>query len=608
MSQIQKALDTLQYLIGLLRRNAPIRSNLLILGSILSGFATPVIVWAMTGLVDVVNDGATEPKVFPWLLAFAIALLLRSVNVESSRYLASIIRERVDGVMQRDVAYKSIRIPLSAFESREYYDKLETGRRAIGRHLVDVLNNFGSLMSASIGAAGLLVLYAQAHWSLAIILVATMLVSTIVGARQASRFIQVNYRSSPQRQEIDYWAGLLSSRQAAAEIRAFQLGNTFLTSWRRAFDRHFAAIENARFRLAIARLLSICVQELIIWTISLMLVVLAMNETISVGAMVALLYGSARFRELMQSASFGVSQLVQHLSYLQHLREFLALADAGEERDGRLRGPQPFRHNIQFHGVSFTYPGSDRSAVSDLNLTIYPGERVALVGENGAGKSTVVRLLLGLYQPTQGRITVDGLDLAKVDPALWRLEMAAVFQDFMRYPLTVYENIGFGQISFMNGEDSHASARSEIVEAAQKSGAHSFVQDLPFEYRTLLSREFDGGVELSIGQWQRLAMARAYVRKNTQIIVLDEPTSALDPKAEVQVYQQFRSAAEGRCAVFISHRLGSARLADRILVLKAGRLVEEGSHEALLQASGEYAEMYHLQASWYTEEDGEVAG
>ena len=148
-----------------------------------------------------------------------------------------------------------------------------------------------------------------------------------------------------------------------------------------------------------------------------------------------------------------------------------------------------------------------------------------------------------------------------------------------------------------------ASAYSKIVEAARKSDAHSFVQDLPFEYRTLLSKEFDGGVELSVGQWQRLAMARAYVRKSAQIIVLDEPTSALDPKAEVQVYQQFRSAAEERCAVFISHRLGSARLADQIFVLKAGRLVEEGSHEALLQACGEYAGMYHLQASWYTEEE-----
>ena len=271
--------------------------------------------------------------------------------------------------------------------------------------------------------------------------------------------------------------------------------------------------------------------------------------------------------------------------------------------DGGLRPPEPFRRSIRFHGVTFTYPGSNRPAVSDLNIAIRPGERVALVGENGAGKSTVARLLLGLYQPTQGRITVDGLDLSGVDLASWRLAATAVFQDFMRYPLTVCENIGFGQISLMSGGHHSASPRPEIIEAAQRSGADGFVQNLPFSYGTLLSKEFDGGVELSFGQWQRLAMARAYVRTAGHIIVLDEPTSALDPRAEVQVYKQFRSAAEGRCAVFISHRLGSARLADRIFVLKAGRLVEQGSHEELLQAGGEYSLMYRLQASWYTERD-----
>lgn len=595
----------LGYLIGILRRNAPLETTLLVLGNLVSGFATPAIVWAMTGLVDVVSGSPAVgwSGALPWLAAFSAALLARSLNSESSRYLAAGIFQGVGGRIQREVASKSISVPLIIFESRTYYNKLETGKRAIGPHLVDVLNEFGSLISITVSAAGLLALFAQAHWGLAVVLVVTMIANTIVGARNVGKFVRVNYKSSPQRQEIDYWAALLSSRRDAAEVRAYQLGEYLLGFWRRAFDRYVADIKNARLRLAVAQMLSGCAHDLIIWTNSLALVIVASRGTITVGTLVALLYASGRFSELVRSASFCVSQLVEHLMQLRHLREFLELADEGAGPGNKLQPPRSLIHGVRFHGVSFRYPGSARPVITDLNLTLSPGDRVALVGENGAGKSTVVRLLLGLYQPTQGRITVDGVDLAEFDPAAWRLTATAVFQDFVRYPLAVYENIGFGQISLLKEEHHGAAASSEIVKAACRSGAHAFVKDLPFTYRTVLSKEFDNGIELSTGQWQRLAMARAYIRKNREIVVLDEPTSALDPKTEVQVYRQFGSAVEGRCTVFISHRLGSARLANRILVMKEGRLVEEGSHRALLEAHGEYARMYDLQAKWYSGQD-----
>ncbi len=610
LARLRTRFNGLGYLIGILRRNAAFESTLLVLSNVVSGFATPVIVWGMTGLVDVVSDSPTDgwPGVLPWLAAFSAALLIRSVNTESSRYLASVIYQRVGGRIQRDVASKSVSVPLSAFESRAYYDKLETGKRAIGPHLVDVLNELGSLVSTAVSVAGLLVLFVHAHWALAVVLFVTMIVNTIVGARNMGRFARVNYKSSPKRQEINYWAALLCSRRAATEVRAYQLGEYLLGFWRRAFGRYVADIRNARFRLAVIQLLSACAYDLIIWTNSLALVVVASRGTISVGTLVALLYATGRFSELVRSASYGISQLVEHLMQLRHLREFLALPDEGAAPVNKLRPPRPLHHGIRFHGVSFRYPGSVRPVITDLNMTLSPGDRVALVGENGAGKSTIVRLLLGLYQPTQGRITVDGVDLAEMDLAAWRLIATAVFQDFMRYPLTVCENIGVGRISLLEDGDLGAAASSEILEAARRSGAHRFVKELPLRFRTLLSKEFDDGVELSTGQWQRLAMARAYVRKNREIVVLDEPTSALDPKTEVQIYQQFGSVVEGRCTVFISHRLGSARLANRILVLKEGRLVEEGTHQALLKTDGEYARMYYLQAKWYTGEDGGNVG
>ena len=208
-----------------------------------------------------------------------------------------------------------------------------------------------------------------------------------------------------------------------------------------------------------------------------------------------------------------------------------------------------------------------------------------------------MRLLLGLYRPDAGRITVDGTNLTDLDPAQWRRRATAIFQDFMRYPTSVAENIGYADVALL-GDDADPSTvvHPRIVAAAEQSGAATFVADLPTGYATPLGKEFEAGVELSAGQWQRLAIARAYLR-DAQLVVLDEPTAALDPRAEVAVYRQFRAAAAGRCAVFISHRLGSARLADRIIVLREGRVVEEGGHEALLARGGEYARMYRLQAS-----------
>jgi ATP-binding cassette subfamily B protein len=228
-----------------------------------------------------------------------------------------------------------------------------------------------------------------------------------------------------------------------------------------------------------------------------------------------------------------------------------------------------------------------------VNLEIRPGERLALVGENGAGKSTLARLLLGLYEPTAGRVLVDGIDLRKIDPRAWRAQAAAVFQSFVRYQLTARENIGFGEPRFLQEEE-------RLVTAARQSGAHDVVQPLPAGYETLLGKGFAEAQDLSPGQWQKLALARAYLR-DAQVLVLDEPAASLDALAEQEVYRQFSEVSEGKSMLLISHRLGSARLADRIVFLERGRVVQVGSHEELIARGGPYAELYGLQAEWYRE-------
>jgi ATP-binding cassette subfamily B protein len=304
----------------------------------------------------------------------------------------------------------------------------------------------------------------------------------------------------------------------------------------------------------------------------------------------------------------------------EQLRAFLALP--AEPRPARPQPvPRPLREGIRFEGVAFAYPGANRPVLDGVDLHLRQGERIALVGENGAGKTTLTRLLLGLYRPTTGRITVDGIDLREIDPRDWRRECTAVFQDYVCYLTTVGENIAYADVSLLgNGtpefdvESTNADRPStrpapdvdavpaqphpRVVHAARLSGAAAVAEALPSGYATPLGKEFAGGVELSTGQWQRLALARAYVR-DAQVVVLDEPTAALDPRAEVEIYRQFAAATAGRCAVLVSHRLGSARLADRIVVLRGGRIVEEGDHAALLRRAGEYAALYRLQAAWY---------
>jgi ATP-binding cassette, subfamily B, bacterial len=256
-----------------------------------------------------------------------------------------------------------------------------------------------------------------------------------------------------------------------------------------------------------------------------------------------------------------------------------------------LRVPHPIRRGFEFRGVSFTYPGTDRRVLSNFNFTLAPGERVALIGENGQGKTTVVKLITRLYDPSEGRILLDGVDLCEYDLADLHSEIGVIFQDFMRYEMTARENIAVGRIEVDHADDS-------IEYAAKKSMASDVVARLHHGYDQMLGRRFEGGVDLSGGEWQKLALARAYLR-DAQLLILDEPTASLDARSEFEVFERFAELTSGKMALLISHRFSTVRMADRIVVLEGGRLVEEGNHSQLVALGGRYAEMFEMQASSY---------
>lgn len=330
------------------------------------------------------------------------------------------------------------------------------------------------------------------------------------------------------------------------------------------------------------------------------LTVLIAQGRLSIGAFVAYLSATNQLGSSIGMVILGIAMIDGDLRYMQDVFDYLDLDEEMPDQrtissvptansSGEKPSPMP---TIRFEQVTFAYPHTAESVLRGISFTLQPGERIALVGANGAGKSTLAKLLLGLYQPTSGRITIDGVDLATLPPHWWYTQATAVFQNYAQYELTVQENIGFGNLSFL--ED-----RWAIQTAAARSGADAVVAMLPSGYDTFLGKAYDEqGEDLSIGQWQKLALARAYLRDAT-VLVLDEPTAVLDARAEVDVYRQFRDAAQGRTTLLISHRLGSARLADRILVIDQGQITEEGRHEELIAQGGRYAELYSIQAAWY---------
>ena len=602
--RLRATLTGIGYILGLLFKEAPVAATLITLQSFAAGATTPLIVFAISGLIDDVQRSAASPSnvwpsIIPWLAILLAAFIIRSLDGALGDYLSQLTGLRLGAAIQHRVCAKAVSLPLSVFEREEYYTKLEVVGSEDGSDLSYFLETVSWLLSSLIGAVGLMVLYFHAHWLIGVALVAVMGLRAVVQSYTEHNLLEVSYQNSPRRREMRYWSRLLTSREAIPELRMSGLADHLIHRRRKAFKRFLAEIVSAQRRMALPGLGSVAAQEIVALVIVfLLLVTLAGNITL--GGLVALLYGLTRFRNLADSIANALQQIYGDLQYSEYLRAFLDLeAEAPELPEGKKALHRPLRKGIQFHAVSFTYPGAERRALSAIDLTVRPGERIALVGENGAGKTTLVRLLLGLYRPTKGTITVDSADLSTIASDTWRREATAVFQDFMRYPTTVRENIAYGETSLLAQDDpSSATVDPRIAAAAVQSGADGFIAELPAGYTTPLGKEWQEGTELSSGQWQRLALARAYLR-DAQVVALDEPTAAQDPRAEVEFYRQFTQVATGRTAILVSHRLGAARLADRIVVLADGRIVEEGDHDTLLRREGVYAQMFRLQARWY---------
>jgi ATP-binding cassette, subfamily B, bacterial len=523
------------------------------------------------------------------LVAVTVALdLARAVQDEQSRVLGELVgRRAIDRVL--DV---STGIDLLAFESPDFYDRLQRARAQGQFRALQTVNGLLGILSALVAGAGLVIALVALQPLLLPFVVIGYVPLWIVATLNTRDLYQFTRGMTPNERQRNYLQSVLMGRNPAKEVRAFNLASFLRLRYDRLYDERIDELRKlARRRTGRSLVGSLAQSAVTVGTI-VMLSWLYVSNRMSLAAAGAAVFGLYQLASQLRNLNFSATSLYEATLFIRDYSSFLTLEPGVEAAQGTGPAPKGFER-LSVEDVSFTYPESSRPAVDSVSLEIRKGEIVALVGENGSGKTTLAKMLAGLYRPEAGRIRWDDVDLANVDANELRRSVAVIFQDFERYLLPARENVGLGRKERIEDFDA-------IVEAARRADADEFLSTLPEGYETMLGREFSGGYDLSIGQWQRVALARAFFR-DAPFVILDEPTASLDARAESRLFERMHELLEGRSVVLISHRFSSVRSADRIYVMHEGRIVEEGSHDALMAEEGLYAELFTLQARAYLE-------
>jgi ATP-binding cassette subfamily B protein len=565
--------------------------------SLLAGLLPAAIAYVGKWIVDAVvlaTQGQGEGAALRYL-AYELGLVVLLAGAQRALMVCeSLLRALLGQRVNEMILEKALTLSLTDFENPELYDRITRARReASARPLSLVRRAFGLAQNAIslVMYAGLLLHFSV--WTVVVLTLAAVPVFVAETRFSADAFRLFRWRV-PEARKQTYLETLLAREDHAKEVKLFGLGPLFLQRYRDIFQSLFGEDRALTLRRGTWGFFLGLLSTLAFYGTYAWIVREAVAGAITLGDMTLYLLVFKQGQTALTAMLSAIGGMYEDNLYLSNLYELLAHQSAEQPvaaGERKTSGPDP-DDGIRFDRVSFTYPGATAPAVREVSLHIPPGCKLALVGENGAGKTTLIKLLTGLYRPTEGRVLLDGLELSKWDGDALRLRIGVIFQDFIHYQMRVGENIGAGDVRGFDDE-------ARWQRAGEKGMAHPFVQTLPEGYHTQLGTWFQGGKELSIGQWQKIALSRAFMREDADILVLDEPTASMDAEAESEVFQRFRKLADKRMGIVISHRFSTVRMADEIVVLENGAVVEQGTHEALMKLDARYARLFNLQAEGY---------
>jgi ATP-binding cassette, subfamily B, bacterial len=549
---------------------------------------TRLIINAIYGLL---SHHVALPRDFWWLVALEFALAsLGTILVRILDFCDSVLADKFTRHISTRIVKHASRLDLTSYEDPLFYDMMERAR-VQGTDRLIMIQSAGRLFQEGITAASLAAsIFIFSPWLL-LALVICVVPAFLGETHFAFLGYSLCFRQTTARRQMDYLRTLGGSKESAKELKLFGLGPYLVGRYTALSDElHRQTVGLAKRKLLFGSFLTLLGTVGYYGTYA-FVIYRTVTGGLTLGTMTLLVGAIAGASTNIQGFFSTFSIIADQAMFMTDLMKFLSIQPAIFSKPGALPPPRPIRRGFEFKNVSFSYPANPRLVLNNISFHLEPSSRIALVGENGQGKTTIVKLLTRLYDPTDGQILLDGVDLREYDlEDLWK-EIGVIFQDFTRYEMTVSENIAIGQI-----EERDNSFR--IRAAAHKSLAETFIRNLPKRYEQPLGSRFEEAIDLSGGEWQKMALARAYLR-DAQLLILDEPTAALDAKSEHEVFERFGELTKGKMALLISHRFSTVRMADRIIVLESGTIVEQGTHDALIQMGGRYSKMFELQAANY---------
>jgi ATP-binding cassette subfamily B protein len=587
------------WILKLAFRTAPWVIATIAVSTLLAGVLPALVAWVGRMIVDATVVALAEPdngwdlhKEQLWsLIGLECALVVSLVAAQRAQGTAqSILRARLANGVSELIVEKALTLTLEHFEDPDIHDRLMRARRDAAVRPLNLVTGIFTVARNFVTFVSCIVVLAQLSWWAVLIVIVAGLPLFVAELRYSQRVFDQQRKRSPEQREQAYLETLLTREDYAKEIKLYALGSRLLDRLRGIAKRAEDEERQISIRRNVWGFVFTLIGTAAFYGAYAWIVRKTVHEHLSLGEMTMYI---AIFRQAQGGVTSGLASLGLMLDdqlYLGDLQSFLAMPIPNESGTAT-EGPDPSAGLVLEH-VSFTYLGAHKPALDDVSFQLKPGQMLALVGQNGSGKTTLLKLITRLYDPSKGKITLDGLDLKDWDSAALRRRFALVFQDFARLKMKAGENIGAGDVEHWTNEE-------RWERAAKKGLAHEFISPLPDGYHSQLGKWFRGGTELSGGQWQKIALSRAFMREENQIVVLDEPTAALDPDAEHGIVEHVQQIRGHQAVLLISHRFGSVRIADRIVVLERGKVIEEGSHVELMEKQGHYARLFELQAQGY---------